>query len=290
MKRLFREKATNKKRLGLGLLLFLLLTFNVQLITVSHAEAPGRIVSLAPSITEILYAAGLEERIVGVTNYCDYPPEAKKKQKIGGMSNPSLEAVVSLRPDVVVMTTNGNPKEFEERLRSMNIRTHVFRARATERLPEGIREMGIALDEKEKFDDLADKIEGELELFRARKSGRGKKVLFMIWPEPLMVAGPGTAMHDAITLLGATNIAGDTKIQYPKYSIEEIIRRSPDIIFIGKASGMESMEKVSVNFLKRISYVPAVKNNKVFYVSDSLYRLGPRIITGIEEMAEYLKK
>lgn len=272
-----------------ALKLLLLFTLCSLLTTVSYAEAPARIISLAPSMTELLYAVGLEDKIVGVTNYCDYPEEAKKKQTIGGMSNPSLEAVVSLRPDVVVMSTNGNPKEFEERLRSMNIRTYVFRARDTDQLPESIREMGRALDEKERFDSLAGRIEEALDGFRARKSGSGKKVLFMIWPEPLMVAGPGTAIHDAITLLGATNIAGDTKVQYPKYSIEEIIRRAPDIIFIGKASGMESMEKVSVNFLKRISYVPAVKNNKVFYVSDSLYRLGPRVIAGIEEMAEYLK-
>lgn len=286
-----KEIVLNKKnRLSFGVLLFLFLTLNSQLITVSYAKALERIVSLAPSMTEILYAAGLEDRIVGVTNYCDQPERAKNKQKIGGMSNPSLEAVVSLRPDIVVMTTNGNPKAFEERLRSMKIKTYVFRARTTDQLPDEIRKLGVVLDEKVRFDDLASGIEDALEEFRARKSGSGKKVLFMIWPEPLIVAGPGTAIDDAITLLGARNIAGDTKIQYPKYSIEEIIRRSPDIIFIGKASGMESMEKVSVNFLKRISYVPAVKNNKVFYVSDSLYRLGPRIIPGIEEIAEYLNK
>src|ERR1700687_6031065 len=83
------------------------------------ASPPRRIVSLAPSVTEILFAMGLGDNIVGVTSFCDYPEEAKKKQKIGGMSNPSLEAVVSLKPDIVVMTTDGNPKEFEERLRSL---------------------------------------------------------------------------------------------------------------------------------------------------------------------------
>ena len=85
--------------------------------------------SLAPSMTEILFAMGLGDNIVGVTSFCDYPEEAKKKPKIGGMSNPSLEAVVSLKPDIVVMTTDGNPKEFEERLRSLKITTYVFTAR-----------------------------------------------------------------------------------------------------------------------------------------------------------------
>ena len=273
----------------IALLIFSFITIHFSLFTLSFAEAPGRIISLAPSTTEILFASGLGEKVIGVTDYCDYPEEAKSKQKIGGMSNPSLEAVVSLMPDIVIMTTNGNPKEFEQRLRSMNIRTYVFKARNTAQLPEGIRNMGEALDEKAKFHALASGIENALESFRVKRKANSKKVLFMVWPEPLMVAGPGTAINDAITLLGATNIAEDTKIQYPKYSIEEIVRRSPDIIFIGKASGMD-MQKTARGLLKRISYVPAVMNNKVFYVSDNLYRLGPRVIPGIEELAKYINQ
>jgi len=107
-------------------------------------KIPRRIISLAPSITEIIYALGLGDRLVGVTTYCDYPEEAKKKPKVGGMVNPSIEAVVSLKPDIVVMTTDGNPKEFEERLRSLKVKTYVFRARQLSNLPQGIREMGVA--------------------------------------------------------------------------------------------------------------------------------------------------
>ena len=240
-------------------------------------------------MTEILFAAGLGNRIIGVTTYCDFPEEAKNKPKIGGMSNPSLEAVVSSRPDIVIMTTDGNPKEFEQRLRSLNIRTYVFKARTIAQLPDGIRQLGQELEEEGKFNGLALEIENAMNTFNGQKQKNNKKVLFMIWPEPLMVAGPGTAIHDAINLLGATNIAEDAKIQYPKYSIEEIVRRSPDIIFIGRAYGMD-MQKTAVGLLSRISYIPAVKNNKVYYVSDHLYRLGPRIIPGIKELAEYLKK
>ena len=252
------------------------------------AESPQRIITLAPSMTEIVFGAGLGDRIVGVTSFCDYPEEALSKPKIGGMTNPSLEAVVSLKPDIVLMTTDGNPKEFEQRLHSMNIKTYVFRARTIAQLPDGIRQLGQALEEEIKFNGLALKIENAMSNFSSHKQLSNKKVLFMIWPEPLMVAGPGTAIHDAINLLGATNIAEDAKIQYPKYSIEEIVRRSPDIIFIGKAYGMD-MQKTAVGLLARISYIPAVKNNKVFYVNDHLYRLGPRIIPGIKELAGYLE-
>lgn len=286
-----RSNSRNTKQSPAKLLVFilLLLTLNFSFLTTAGAEAPKRIISLSPSTTEILFAAGLGDNIVGVTTFCDYPEEAKLKPKIGGMSNPSLEAVVSLRPDIVIMTTDGNPKEFEERLRSMNIRTYVFKARTISQLPDGIRDIGKALNEENGFNALASEIEKTLDNFKAGNHGRNKKVLFMIWPEPLIVAGPGTAIDDAIKMLGAVNIAEDAGIQYPKYSIEEVVRRSPDIIFVGKGSGMD-MQETSAGLLKRISYIPAVKNNKVFYVNDGLYRLGPRVIEGIEELAGYINE
>lgn len=270
-------------------LLFFLVIFYFSLVTVSSAGAPKRIISLAPSITEILFAVGLEDKIVGVTNFCDYPEEAKEKPKIGGMSNPSLEAVVLLKPDIVIMTTDGNPKEFGQRLRSMKIRTYVFKSRGLSELQDGIRKMGIAIDEEDKFNALALSIEQALKRFRdkVQETRDRKKVLFILWPEPLIVAGPRTAINDAINLLGGINIAEVAKSRYPKYSIEEIIRQSPDIIFFGKGKGMD---KISSKLLKRISSVPAVKNKKVFYVSDNLYRLGPRVINGLEELAGYLNE
>ena len=259
------------------------------------ASPPKRIVSLAPSMTEILYALGLGDNIVGVTTFCDYPEEAKKKPKIGGMSNPSLEAVLTLKPDIVVLTTDGNPKEFEERLVSLKIRTFVFQSRRLSELPQGIRELGAALRIKEKSETLAKDIEVAVNNFkkmnsatRNTQSAIHKKILFIVWPEPLIAAGPGTVMDDAITLLGYENIAASAKTAYPKYSIEEVIRQAPDAIFIGKATGMD-MRPVSKGILQRISSVPAVKNGSIYYVSDRLYRLGPRVIKGIEELAECLK-
>jgi iron complex transport system substrate-binding protein len=258
-------------------------------ISTVFADSPKRIISLAPNITEILFAMGLGDRIIGVTNFCDYPEQAGKKPKVGGMSNPSLETVVSLKPDIVVVTTDGNPKEFEERLRSLNIRTYVFKARKLGELPQGIRDMGSALGTRERADTLAREIESAI-----RKSSRftlntsqKEKVLFIIWPEPLIVAGPGTAIDDTIKLLGRKNIASEAQVPYPKYSIEEIIRQAPDIIFIGK--GHNNIKEMSQGLLKKIASVPAVKNGNVFYLSDSLYRLGPRVTKGIEEMAACLK-
>ncbi len=257
------------------------------------ADPPKRIVTLAPSVTEIVYALSLGENIVGVTTYCDYPEEAKKKPKVGGMSNPSLEAVVSMKPDLVVMTTDGNPKEFQDRLTALGIKTYVFEARRLSELPQGIRSLASALGVRERGDALAAGIESGIR--KASKEGRkaakgsGRKVLFIVWPEPLIVAGPNTVIDDVFTLLGEKNIASSAKTEYPKYSIEEVIRQSPDVLFIGKSMGMD-MREVSRGFLNRMQSVPAVKNGKVFFLSDKLFRLGPRVVKGIEEIAGDLEQ
>jgi iron complex transport system substrate-binding protein len=256
------------------------------------AAPPKRIISLAPSTTEILFALGLGDRIVGVTTFCDYPEAAKTKAKIGGMTNPSLEAIVGLKPDLVVLTTDGNPREVEERLRSMNIKTFVFTARTLHDLPAGIRAMAAATGVSGKGDQVAGEIEKALSGSAPKAQVPGthrKKVLYIVWPEPLIVAGPGTAIHDAITMLGDVNIAQGAATAYPKYSIEEVIRQAPDVIVVGKGSGMD-MVAVSRGLLKKMTSVPAVKSGAICYLGDGLYRLGPRVVQGIEELAACLNQ
>jgi len=269
-------------------LFFLFFVLHFSLCGSAQAESPKRIISLAPSMTEILFALGLGDNVVGVSSFSDYPAEAKKKPTVGDMMNPSIEAVISLKPDIVVMTINGNRKEFEERLRSLKIRTYVFRAKQISELPQGIRDLGAALGQKEKAEALAEHISADIRTISVRGgTTKKRKVLFIIWPDPLLVAGPGSIADDAITILGGQNIADKTKIAYPKFSIEEIIRRSPDIIFIGKGYGME---KVSQGLLERLNKVPAVRDKKVYYVGDYLYRLGPRTVKGVEELARYMEE
>ncbi len=282
-------------RLGKSAVFFgvLFFTFHLSLFTFSYAgEAPKRIVSLAPNMTELLFALGFGDRVVGVTNFCDFPEEAKKRAKIGGMSNPSLEAIVALNPDIVVMTTDGNPKEFEERLRSLKIRTYVFRAKQIREFPRAIRDLGASMGAGEKAGRLAGEIESTLKSFDITlrvtlHASVKKKVLFIVWPEPLIVAGHWSIADNAMTILGVENMAGKSGTAYPKYSIEEILRSAPDIIFIGRGKGME---EVSAGLLKRLRNVPAVKNGKVFYVSDYLYRLTPRTMKGVEELAGYMDR
>ena len=281
-----------------NILLCLTLIVTCSFSSFAHAgETPQRIISLAPNMTEILFALGLGNRIVGVTSFCDYPAEAKKKPKVGGMSNPSLEAVISLKPDVVVMTIDGNPREFEERLRSLGIKTYVFRASRLRELPKGARDLGKALGVQEEAETFAREFEAAVKRVEAGErvtgthtlSARGR-TLFIVWPEPLIAAGPGTVIDDALTLIGLDNIASKSRVSYPKYSIEEIIRRAPEVIIIGRGMEREGIEKISAGLLKRLHAVPAVRNKRVFYVSDDLYRLGPRTIRGIEEISRLVDR
>jgi len=268
--------------------ILLLATCHFLLVSAVHAESPNRIVSLAPNLTEILFAMGLDDRIVGVTDFCDYPEAAKRKSRVGGMYNPSLEAIAALRPDMVAMTTDGNLKEFEERLHSFNIRTYVFKAKRLFELSDEIKKFGATLGVTDRANTLAQHLEKAFNRYREFGRGnKGKKVLFIVWPEPLTVAGPGTAIDDAISLLGCENIASRAKTSYPKYSVEEIIRQAPDVIFIGK--GHVDVKAASEKTMDKLSGVPAVKHNAVYYIGDSIYRLGPRIIKGIDEMAACLK-
>jgi iron complex transport system substrate-binding protein len=279
-------------RLSRGVLiagLALLAVFGPAAVQARAAAAPERIISLAPNMTEMLFALGLGRNIVGVTTFCDFPEEAKKKPKVGGMSNPSLEAVVALKPDVVVMTTDGNPQEFETRLRSLGIRTYVSTMRRLEELPAGIRDLGKAMGVPERADRLAASLESQIQRHsHSPIAGRSPKVLFVVWPEPLIVAGPGTVIDDALTLLGIENLGASAGISYPKYSIEEVLRRPPDVILVGKGMGRDDVRKISQGFLKKLNILPAVKEGRVFFVGDELYRLGPRTIKGIEELERVL--
>ena len=259
----------------------------------AYSAPPGRIVSLAPSITEILYDLGLGDQIVAVTTFCDYPPQALKKPKIGGYSNPSIETIIAMKPDMVVMIDDGNPVEIRDRLKKLKINTYVFRAKRLTELPQGIRDLGIALGIKDRAFKRANRIEKEIRQY-ARKSQKfsphtaRKKVLFIIQPEPLIVAGPGTVIDDALKLLGLQNIAGNAASSYPKYSIEDVIRHSPDVIFIGQAPGMTG--DTSKWLLRRLNSLDAVKKGRIYYTSESLYRLTPKAISGIEEISGYLRR
>jgi len=253
----------------------------------AFAAPPARIVSLAPNITEILYDLGLGDRVAAVTDYCDYPPAVKAKPRVGGFTNPSLEAVVGARPDLVILTDDGNPRVIYNRLRDLGIPCYVFKPRRLKELPGGIREMGAVLGVEKDAASLAGKIERDMAALekkaRQQRARPPKSALFIIQPEPVVVAGPGTLIHEAFGILGIRNVAADGKDKYPKFSLEEIIGRSPDYLLAGQGfmsgGGTERLKE-------RLHMLPAVREGRVCVVTERLYRLSPRAVGGIDEVAQ----
>lgn len=281
------QTLTNVKRVILCLLF--LCGWNEAALS-SPPPPPKRIVSLAPALTETIFSLGLGDRVVGVTNDCDRPDEARSKAKVGGMANPSLEAIIALKPDIVVMTTDGNPKVISKWLTKLGIKTYIFKSRRLNELPAGIREMGQALGAGPASDHLAENIEKSIHDITTSHQGKssqsgaggGRKVLFVLWPNPLIVAGPGTILDDAMKMRGLNNIASDGKVSYPHFSVESVIERQPDLILIGKMS--EDMEALSKGFLKSVSSLEAVRKGRICFMGDALMRPGPRIPEGLDEL------
>lgn len=237
---------------------------------------PQRVVSLAPSITEILFAIWAGDKIVGVTDYCNYPVEAKQKESIGGFVNPSIEKIISLKPDLVFATKDGNDPQVVERLRKFGIPVYVTNPRDFGSIVNSILKIsdliGKATEGKALYEELKKKKEIILEKVRAKKP---RRVLFLYGVDPMVSAGPGTFADNLIGLAGGINVLADSPVAYPKINLEEAIARKPDVIIVSEMDGDDSDLKRLINAFGR----------KVYRINgDLVNRPGPRIIEGLEEL------
>lgn len=249
----------------------------------SLATPPQRIISLSPGLTELVYSLGVEQRLIAVTSYCDRPDAARKKPKVGGPANPSLERIVALKPDLVLLDEEGSGARLAARLQKLGIRSFTFRGARLKRLPDAIRGLGRELGAEQNGNRLAAALEGVSIPSASQKTVR---TLFVIWPQPLITAGGGTILDDVMQLTGMQNVTAGSEVTYPRLSLEQVIRFNPQLIVIGQGGSLgEPVQKM----LARLSALESVKNNKVCMVSDALYRPGPRIPEGVQELKDCLK-
>ncbi len=248
---------------------------------VTFFEPPKRIVSLAPSNTEILFALGLNSEIIGVTEFCDYPEEAKKKEKIGGFSNPNLEKIYSLKPDFV-FGIRGNPKDTLINLTKLNFNVLAYDPVNVDELLNLIELIGKIVDKREEAYDLINKMEEKRNsLINKAKLLPKKRVYLELWNNPYMSVGENSYLNKIIEEMGGINIAKKAKGDWPILSQEFIINENPEIIIIAYIG--QNIDEV----LKRPGWenIDAVKNKSVYYINpDLLFRLGPRIVYGMEEL------
>lgn len=266
-----------------GIILLLCSTLSAEMLFVDElgspvrlAHSPQRIVSLAPSITEILFALGADNLVVGVTDFCNYPLEAKRKESVGGFVNPNIEKILSLRPDLVFATKDGNDPQVVERLRRFGLPVYVTNPRDFDGIIESIlkisRLIGKATEGRALFDEMKKRKESIVKRVRTKKP-RG--VLFLYGLDPMVSAGPNTFADNLIGLAGGTNVLADSPVAYPKINLEEAIARRPDVVIISEM-GREGAD------LKRLYEVFGKRIHRID--GDIVNRPGPRIIDGLTEL------
>ncbi|HKZ51987.1 MAG TPA: cobalamin-binding protein [Candidatus Acidoferrales bacterium] len=247
-----------------------------------------RVVSLAPSLTEIVYALGLEGRLVGVTNLCDFPPAARAKPKVGDVLNPSLEGIIELRPDVVLGTTAGNRRETVEALERAGIPLYGVEARTVEEILASIQDVAELLGVPEAGEALAKQMRTRLAVLAARlQQTQRPRVLFVLWLEPLLTVGSDTFLNDVLSRAGAESVTANLHQDWPRLSLEFVIERDPDYLVLPRTFGLEAA-------LARLAEGPpwgqvrAVEERRIVWLEDAVLRPGPRIVEAIEELARAL--
>jgi len=256
---------------------------------ISIPEQPRRIVSLAPGITEILFALNLDDRIAGVTGFCNWPQKAEKKPKIGGFTNPSIEKIVSLKPDLIIATADGNRPETIRQLEKIGLTVYVTNPVDTEGILRSIVHMGEITGQNEEACRLNADLQKRLDAVTTRIRDRKKpRVFFQIGMEPVITVGKHTLISDVIERAGGINIAEKDTARYPRYSAEGVMAGAPDILLFAPMANDREFKKVK-QYWEQYPGIPAVKNKQIYPMNtDLIGRASPRIIDAIEQAAKIL--
>lgn len=249
--------------------------------TIQVAPDPRRIVSLAPSVTETLFALGLGDRVVGVTSFCDHPFEATQKEKVGDTQRPNLEKIIAARPDLVIVSTASELEQFVQRLDQLRIPVYVSNPRNVQGVLDSIMQIGELTGVEDRARELAAGLEARIARVDEQVAGRARpRVLFIIGTSPLFTVGGTGFINDLIERAGGVSVTADEKSEFPQFSLETAIARQPEVIFL--QSGDEKLPN-------QFRQTPAALAGRVFTLdSNVLLRPGPRIVEGLEHMAERL--
>jgi len=245
---------------------------------VEVVENPQRIVSLAPSLTETLFALGLGERVVGVTDFCDYPAEARSKTRVGGIINPSVEAIVSLAPDLVLITREGNRRETMEALERLGVPVFAISTSDLAGVFRMIRQLGELAGVAERGQRLAADLERQsAAIAEAIRPYPARRVLFLVWLQPVVSVGRNSFIEGLLQRSGAESISEASIQPWPHLSIEEILRSQPEFILIPRSSSF-APTRAQLLRLPGWRELEAVRAGRIVYLPASVERPGPRLI------------
>lgn len=252
-------------------------------------EHARRIVALAPSITEILFSLGLSDRLVGVTQFSDFPAQAARLPKVGSYVHLDVEKIVALRPDLCIAIKDGNPVSVVSKLESVGIPVYAVDPRDLGSVMGTLLELGRILDTRQRASEIVSRMQRRIDAVKRQVAGTDRRpgVFFQIGISPIVSAGTPTFIHELITLAGGTNLARGP-IPYPRFSKEMVIDLRPEVIIITSMARQTVFEAVKREW-QQWEGLPAVKNKRIYLVdSNVLDRPTPRLVDGLELLARLI--
>jgi len=252
-------------------------------------DNPERVVSLAPSITEIIFALGEGYRLKGVTQHCDFPPEAESLPKIGSYVHLDLEKIVALKPDLCLGTRDGNPREVAEKLEALKIPVYTVNPRDLDTVMDTLLEIGGLLNAEKRALALVGEMRARIAEVKSRVANTKERptVFFQIGIVPIVSVGTHTFIDELITTAGGRNLAAGST-PYPRFSREQVVALEPEVIIITSMTRGQDFEPVRDEW-NQWGSLPAVRNHRVYIVESNLFdRPSPRLVEGLELLARLI--
>jgi len=255
--------------------------------TIALPERINRVVSLAPNLTEIVFALGAGDRLVGNTTYCDYPVEAKSVTKVGDTLHPSIERIIALKPEVVLVSTASQLEAFTRQLDNHQIAVYVTNPKTLDEVFRSMKNLGELLGEQSRADSVITELQSRAEKVEtATKQAKPLRVFYQVSGEPLYTIGRDAYLTDLVRRAGGVSVTADVASGFPRYSDEAALAAQPEAIILPTGGSMGSANTTVALSLKNS---PAARNNRVYKINgDLLSRPGPRLLDGLEEMARAL--
>ncbi|MGB9696994.1 MAG: ABC transporter substrate-binding protein [Ignavibacteria bacterium] len=248
---------------------------------------PTNVISLAPNLTEIMFALGASDKLVGVSNYCDYPEGTRNIEKVGGMLDPDYEKVASLKPDLILMTVEGNSKSSFSVFKNLNYNVFVSNPRDIKGIKRTISKIGYLVNKNSQADSIIRNIDSVVTTVSNEFRGRVRfKCFVVISIVPLITVNKNSYINDVLEVLNLQNIFGNETLEYPTVNYESVIKENPEVIIVPIDISNQSKKKAIFDELrKKLNSTTAIKNNRLISVDENLLmRPGPRITKLIENL------
>ncbi len=243
----------------------------------------SRLVSLKPSATDMIFALGEGDKLVGVTTYCKRPSEAQKIEKVGGYSNPNVEKIISLKPDLVVLIPDATSPRVYEALQRAHIDTLVLKGKSLNDIFVDLETLGEKLGVAEKAKTLSKKLKTEIDQIKQVKKDQSSQTAYMVVQrKPLIVAGGGTFLSELLALAGFKNLGESSTLPYPRLNMETFLQNRPDVIFDIDAAAEE-------DFWGSFPSLPAVRNQKVIHLPADLFVPDTHVVETLKEMLKSIQ-